>query len=308
MTLPSAGPLAFAPRATGMIAAACRLARRHVVLLPALFCFEVAEAIEAAGLAYRCYDVPPDLSDPWPGLLAALDGEVGAALTLHPFGLRRPVPAARPADVLLVEDACHALRSAWRDGAGMGRGDLVVYSPRKELGWDSGGVAGGARVADLGLSPAPAVAAAWNATDLGRAAEEGRRVTEAACAALGDQLPRVESGDVLLALPLLSRRRDDVIASLRAQGIGAWRWRRPLKGSGPRSTPGAWALRRRLLLVPLPTVPGPDLQQLLETVARAALEPWLLGRGHSVLDATQPLHPPPDAMPVRRGGEGFKER
>ncbi|HET7232787.1 MAG TPA: DegT/DnrJ/EryC1/StrS family aminotransferase [Longimicrobium sp.] len=267
----------LAPRATELIAAACAMGRRPVALLPALFCAEVAAAVERAGVRCRVYDVPEDLSHPAECARAALTPEVGAVVAVHPFGLARPWPQVQMGEgVVMVVDACHALRTSHAMAGLIGGGDVVVYSPRKELGWPRGGVATGPRACELGETGpvSAALRRRWRERDLDASAHEGRRVTLAARAALDDLLPPGGPDEVLLALPLLSPRRDEAIRRLRGLGLGAWRWRRPLPGAGPSTTPGAWALRQRLVMVPLPPAPGPALDRILDHVSREPLEPW----------------------------------
>ncbi len=268
-------PILFAARATSLIIAACRSVRRPVVLLPALYCAEVAAAIEEAGLRYRCYDVPADLSSASSMIDLAYDSSIGSVVILHPFGLSRPLhDIALPGETLLVEDACHALRTALHDSAAGGGGDITVYSPRKELGWPEGGVATGPLVRSVkdGVAPAPQVARQWRRANIPALAREGRQATQLAAEVLADKLPLVSEGEVLTALPLKSTRRDATINRLRAHGIMAWRWMRPLKDTGPKRTPQTWALRRKLLLVPLPS--GAELERTLDLLGKEPLEDW----------------------------------
>jgi hypothetical protein len=264
----------FASRATEIIIAACRRARRRVVLLPALYCADVAGAIEAAGLSYRCYDVPSDLSSASATIAAAIAPDIGSIVVLHPFGLKGSFDVTMPGETLLIEDACHALRTSCSTSEIGARGDVTIYSPRKELGWTDGGIATGplARSLQNVLAPAPHVARQWRASGIEDLAREGQRWTQLAFRALGCFLPPLKQGVVLTALPLKSPERDSLIARLRARGIPAWRWIRPLKGTGPRLTPQAWKLRQQLLLVPLADDSG--LERTLDLLSREPLEPW----------------------------------
>lgn len=268
-------PSFFAARATDIIVAACRSARRPTVLLPALYCAEVAAAVERAGLSYRCYDVPSDLAPASPMIDLAFGRDVGAVVTLHPFGLsRQPADLALPADTLVIEDACHALRTLLGRPAAGQLAHLTVYSPRKELGWAEGGAAAGprARTAAPGVAADPRIEARWRRSDFDALAREGRRATLWAAAELSGKLPPLSSREVLLALPLKSVRRDATIERLRAHGVAAWRWKRPLKGTGPRRTPQSYTLRRKLLLVPLDGEAG--LGRTLELLRGEPLEDW----------------------------------
>jgi hypothetical protein len=235
----------------------------------------VAAAIEAAGLSYRCYDVPLDLSSASPMIDLAFGHDIGTVVVLHPFGLLRPLYGITlPDETLVIEDACHALRTALNRPTGVDAGHITVYSPRKELGWVEGGVAAGSLAPSIGrvITPAADVALQWQQADLAALAREGERATSFAVNTLTDKLPPVNEGEVLTALPLKSSRRDTTINRLRAQGIMAWRWLRSLRGTGPQRTPEAWALREKLLLVPL--CAGTELERTLDLLRSEPLEPW----------------------------------
>ena len=265
----------YSSRATDLIAGACRLAPRRLVLLPALYCTEVAEAIEAVGIQYRCYDVPVDLSSCSQQIIEASGSDVGSILVLHAFGLCRPFdPKSVPRDVLVIEDACHALRTSRLDGRIGQSGSLTVFSLRKELSWDEGGVAQGTLATILSelVPQSSRVAARWRQTDKLRLAREGRIATSVIVQAIGSRLPPVGDCEVLTALPLRSRRRDWCVERLQSQGIMAWRWRGRLKGIGSGSTPRAWALRQELFLVPLPV--GPEIDRVIKCLAQMPLTDW----------------------------------
>jgi hypothetical protein len=265
----------FASRATSLITGACKLAPRRLVLLPALFCTEVAQAIEAAGIQYRCYDVPSDLSSGSQQIADAFDSDVGSILVLHPFGLCRPFDRnAAAGDVLVIEDASHALRT-WRLDNRIGQsGSVTVFSLRKELAWDEGGFALGSHAAMLNalVPQSRRVAARWRKIDTLELAREGRVSTSVIAQALGSRLPPIGDSEVLTALPVRSSRRDWCIERLRREGILAWRWRGGLKGVGSRSTPRAWALRQELFLVPLPA--GPEIDRVIGCLAQKPLLDW----------------------------------
>jgi len=268
-------PAIFASRATDLIVAACRSARRSVVLLPALYCCDVAAAIEEAGLEYRSYDVPSSLSSTTSLLESAYGPDVGTVVVLHPFGLARPpIDLALPEETLIVEDACHALRTSINVPALGSIGQITIFSPRKEFGWSEGELAAGPLSAVLKqhVNPAPQVAHRWHQFDISALAQAGLCATRAAVAALGDKLPTIVEGEVASVLPLKSDRRDATIERLREKGFEAWRWLRPLKYTGPRQTPEAWKLLQKLLLVPLAS--GAEFERLLDLLSNEPLESW----------------------------------
>jgi hypothetical protein len=252
-------------RATAILATSCRILGRRAsgqlatALLPALYCAEVADAIRDGGCEVRCYDVPADLSAPD----VPIADDVGAVVWHHPFGLYLPPPpSCGPA---MLEDACFSLHTAlgmpWRSTP-----ELMVFSPRKLFGWPDGGLAIGSRMADVAASLPAAdadLAARWQAVDLpgqgARAAAASRHARDR----LGERLPLAGFGEqVLTVLPLLAKRRDAAIATLRAHGISAWHWQRPMPGCTPETTPHAWSLWQRLLLVPVPEVNSPTYRLL----------------------------------------------
>ena len=265
----------FSVRATSILCAAARAAKGRTVLLPGLYCVEVAKAIERAQVPYRCYDVPESLEAAGPEIEEALAPDVGAVVVLHPFGLARPPKLSRwPKGVTVIEDACHAARSA-RLGASIGQvGSLVVYSPRKELAWEYGGVAEG-RYADplaAWLESSGVVERRWRCLNWAPLLDEGRAATERVVDRLGEFLPRVTTREILTALPLKSRYRDHAIERLQRDGMGAWRWRGSLRGADTERTPRAIRLRDELFLVPLRGLAS--VESLLRSLARVALERW----------------------------------
>lgn len=269
--------LVFASRATSLIVAGCDVSSQKKALLPSLYCAEVAEALEASGIDYRCYDVPADLSEASYEIDAAFDSDIGSIVILHPFGLTRAPGRFRNVEqhTVLIEDACHALRSA-ELGSSIGSvGDLTVFSARKEIGWSEGGIALGSLLADLSgeFIPSQDVETEWRSVNIGALAQKGRNATRVACRVLGGKLPFVGEEDVLTHLPLLSPNRDRAIENLRDQGILAWRWIHPLKSFGQNSMPGCFDLRKRLLLVPLPTK-RLMLEQTLELTGKMELNDW----------------------------------
>lgn len=265
----------FGSSATAMIVESCRLGPRPKVLLPALFCVEVAQALEMAGIGYRCYDVPYDLSDASLEVRKAFDDDVGSIIVLHPFGLCRPFTGLGFAgDVVVIEDACHALRTSFFDSRIARGGGLAVFSFRKEFGWPDGGIACGPKAEALGsfVPDCRVVAERWQSADFAALSHAARIMTKLAAELLGKHLPPSTDAEVLTALPLISGDRDRCIARLRRNGILAWRWRGHLKGAGRKSTPAACALKQKLFLVPLPS--GGLARRVLETVAKEPLLEW----------------------------------
>lgn len=263
----------LARRATALLAAACGGAPREAVLVPALFCAQVVDAIRATGASVRYYDVTPDLSPPYAALDAALGRDVGAVVWHHPFGVRHPPPDLP--GVVVVEDACVALRTFAARSHDIGRDarDVVVFSPRKELRWRLGGVAAGPAAAGLPVPRLRARAATsrqWHDLDVAAAVAAGRVATRAAAAALPGLLPPATADDVRSALPLLSGARDAAVRRLRAAGVPAWYWREPLPGLTARAAPVATELWRRLFLVPTPPPGAPEYATILAT----GPEPW----------------------------------
>lgn len=259
-----AGRCRLAHRATDLLAAACGQ-QGGTILLPALYCREVGEAIAATGCRVRCYELPPDLSAP----LVVVTADVRVVIWHHPFGCYLPPPRLGP---VLIEDACFTLRTVLAMPAPPDP-ELMVFSPRKEFGWPDGGVAVG-RLADaVRVPPAAAgLVARWRAVDRTHEVDRGIAASRYAVAELGDRLPAIVTGEqVLTLLPLRSGRRDQVIETLRAAGVGAWCWQRPMPGCTPGATPEAWTLWRDLLLVPTPT-PGSPTYRLLDSLP---LEPWV---------------------------------
>jgi hypothetical protein len=266
----------YATRARDLIVAACADACPRTVLLPALYCGEMVDAIEAAGMQWQCYDLTADLT---PDLDRQVLDRLAGPLCLiwcHPFGLSRTLPEAiRSSGATLIEDACHALRSRigtdqWEPGV------VTVVSPRKELGWPNGGVAFGVGSRPSSYPPeACDVRDRWRRLDLESAVAAGRAATRTAYAALGSYLPRIAADDVLTYLPLLSWCPQRDVMELRANGIEAWRWLDSPCVRRPQDSPVASLVWRRLMLVPLPSWIEANRQwDLLRSRAWISWENW----------------------------------
>jgi GNAT superfamily N-acetyltransferase len=254
-------------RATDLIAAGCRDAG-ETVLLPALYCAEVADAIVAAGCVVHCYDLMPDLSG------SPLPADAGARVLIwhHPFGRYLPVP--RRPGMTVIEDACFSLRTTLAMPE-LAEPELMVFSPRKEFGWVDGGLAVGRRAKALYAAVDPPdrdLAARWHDLDWRAKVAQGQAASAYAVKELGALLPPggASDRDILTVLPLFSARRDALIEELRAKGIGAWCWQRLMAGCTREATPRAWSIWRRLVLLPLP-LPGSPVYGLIRSLG---FEPW----------------------------------
>jgi hypothetical protein len=88
---------------------------------------------------------------------------------------------------------------------------------------------------------------------------------------LGDLLPAPTFGqEILTLLPLLSTNRDGAIDALRAEGVEAWCWQRPMPGCSAEKTPCAFWLWRRLVLLPVP----PPRSFVYRLLSRHRFDPW----------------------------------
>ncbi|WP_435128927.1 hypothetical protein [Actinacidiphila sp. bgisy144] len=255
----------LADRAKHLLAAACGQAGSGV-LLPALYCAEVAEDIEAAGVPVRVYDLGADLAP----VRLPTDDRFRTLVWHQPFGRWLPPPPRD--DLTVIQDACFGLRTALGMAAPPA-GPLVVFSPRKEFLWPEGGLAVGGGAARLrgAVGADASVGARWDRLDRAAEVARGLAADRAARTALGPLLPpRTVASEVLTLLPLLSATRDATIDRLRAKGVGAWCWQRPMPGCTADATPGARWLWERLVFVPTPA-PGSPVYPLL---AAQDFEPW----------------------------------
>jgi hypothetical protein len=278
-------PGRLAGRALDLLVELARPMRdRGVLLVPALYCAEVADALSSAGCALRSYDVPADLSPPRP----AISTDVAGLVWHHPFGIWHPPPMVPPG-VRVIEDACFSLRTLFARGHALGPWPIVT-SLRKEFGWPAGGW-----LSDL-TAPAPAtahvpadLARRWSRTCFGIELAAGLAATLAARAKLGTLLPAVQDDrTVLTMLPLLSEQRDDVVHDLRSVGRPAWCWLRPMPGCTPDLTPDAWTLHQQMFLLELPEV-GAETLDLLNKIR---LKPWPPPVATARHPPTTPLLPP----------------
>jgi hypothetical protein len=244
-------------------ALACRATR---VWLPGIYCPKVARALERLGLSLAYYDLDRDLT-PQPPPATVASETVELVVGLYPFGLARDLPAHFLIGRAFVLDACHALRTVLNGGGPSARGPIVV-SLRKEFGGKGlAWLVGEDETAHLARQSIGSL------SHLCADAERGHAATRLAGAALGTRLPRVGERDVLTHLPLLAVDRDAAVAALRAQGIEAWYWQRPLPVWSPDAVPQAARLRRSLLLVPVPYRQA-ETERLLDILQTLDLIPW----------------------------------
>lgn len=264
----------FRRRATALLMAACRGSGARTVLVPALYCPGVVTDLWRTGLRVRYYDVTGELV----GSTAALDRAVSpdsVVIWHQPFGFYGPVP--RYPGVLTVEDACFSLRTFLARGMAWSDTELCVTSLRTEFGLSVGGLTFGRKVSRLPEMSAPDdpdVLADWRHLDIHQWMRNGQRMTACLRVALADRLPWSRHPvEVLSELPLLSSRRDRIVATLRNQGVQAWYWQERVPGLDRRSAPIAWDLWRRLFLVRLPCEEGAQWA-LAETVHELGTDFW----------------------------------
>jgi dTDP-4-amino-4,6-dideoxygalactose transaminase len=114
------------------------------VLVPAYHHGSEVEALVAAGLVCRFYEITDSLA-PEPGELEALLGSRTRALHLvHYFGFPQDVPRWRAwcdrRGLLLLEDAAQAWLSSWQGRPVGSFGDLAIFSVYKTFGVPDGGL------------------------------------------------------------------------------------------------------------------------------------------------------------------------
>ncbi len=255
--------IAFAGlRARDLIVLVALRAHAREVLLPALYCGEVAAALETAGVRHRCDDVGDDLGARSEDIIKRLTPNTDLVISVHWFGLNRPPPPL-PGSVDVLEDACHAARTL--RSIGVRRDNMVVYSPRKEFGWPLGGILEGGQFGDGGCDT---LRARWRAHPWEVSVAAGRAVTSTLFSHLGTLMP--DPGHAVLShLPLRSKKRDRAIAVLREAGFAAWYWRQPPPGTRTGQFPRWRSLDRDLFLVPLPN--GVDTERLVTILSTVPL-------------------------------------
>lgn len=244
-------PIAVAPRATWLIVATARALGARRVMLPAFYCGEVQEALTRWGVRHCCYDVGSGLTADAAEVESVLTPDVDLVVSVHYFGLWRPPPPL-PSRVQVLEDACHAARTIWGRAEKNCCRRLVVFSPRKEFGWQYGGILEGGPVSGLSYVTQTGLLARWLNIARIREVETGLAVTNWLYDRLGGRLPNPDGG-VFTHLPLrtLAGNCDRVINSLRERGVPAWRWLR--LPTSRKAMPHTQYLAETLILVPLST-------------------------------------------------------
>jgi hypothetical protein len=116
-----------------------------VALMPGYHHGVEVEAVRAAGLSVRFYDVAPDLTIDLDTLRARLDRRVRVVYATHFAGFPAPVAALRALcderDLVLLEDCALALLSRAPDGQPLGTtGDLAVFCLYKTVPVPHGGL------------------------------------------------------------------------------------------------------------------------------------------------------------------------
>lgn len=128
-----------------------RPAGERLVALPAYACYDVATAVDGAGVRAVLYDVDPATLGPdWDSLAAALRAGAGAVAVVHLYGvpvdLARVARMAADAGALLIEDAAQGAGAAWQGRPLGAHGSLAVLSFGRGKGITGGG--GGALLAN----------------------------------------------------------------------------------------------------------------------------------------------------------------
>jgi perosamine synthetase len=112
------------------------------VWIPEYFCNEALEPLRRLPVTLRFYPVRADLTPDWPVVEELGEGQSGTVvfLLVHYFGFPNSILQAKAFckqyQMVLLEDAAHVLQP----GAGIGDGDLAIFSPRKLLAVPSGGI------------------------------------------------------------------------------------------------------------------------------------------------------------------------
>lgn len=258
-------------RAQKLIVDSCMASGARTILVPALYCSDIVVAIRAAGLEVRYYDITPDLAPSVSSLDKRLDKGC-AVIWHHPFG-SYAAPPAYPG-LLVIEDSCYSFRTISSLGISYDQPELCICSLRKEFDLSVGGIAFGHMVDRLRPPRGGTdrqVLTEWSRIDLARWVKNGQVMTQLIREAMAEKLPPVtNSASVLSQIPLISARRDDIVAGLRAAGVPAWYWQLRTPDLTRNEAPVAWELWTRLFLVPLPHVDS----RLLDMITCVPADRW----------------------------------
>jgi hypothetical protein len=113
-----------------------------IVWLPDYFCNEALEPLRRLPVRLKFYPIQEDLTPSWPRLEEAVSRQPGVKVLVlvHYFGFPNAGAEARNFcdrhGMTLLEDAAHLLRPH----AGLGMGDILIFSPRKLLAVPAGGI------------------------------------------------------------------------------------------------------------------------------------------------------------------------
>lgn len=159
----------FLDSGTSALAVAIRAsasARHTVVALPAYGCFDLATAVDAAGVPFVLYDLDPSTLRPASRALERAHASgAGICIVVHLYGVPVDLQSQReqlPADVIFLDDAAQGIGGMVHGRPLGAAGDLGILSFGRGKGLTGGG--GGAllvnrkpETADIpdGLAPAP---------------------------------------------------------------------------------------------------------------------------------------------------------
>ncbi len=139
-----AGQVLLTDSGTSALAIALGLAARgQPIALPAYGCFDLATAVDAAGVPFLLYDVNPTTLAPATGSVeSAVSAGAAAVVVAHLYGLPVDIPFLRaliPADVAVIDDAAQGV-GASIGGQPLGAlGDFGVLSFGRGKGLTGGG-------------------------------------------------------------------------------------------------------------------------------------------------------------------------
>lgn len=135
-------------RGSFALAAGLEAVRRNAAIesvavwIPAYFCNEALDPVRFLSVKIKFYPIQQDLTPDWSYLGSQVERQVKpqVLVLVHYFGFPNALEKARnfcdQYGMMLLEDAAHVLLP----DSVVGRGDLVVFSPRKLLAVPSGGI------------------------------------------------------------------------------------------------------------------------------------------------------------------------